>query len=589
MTFPDLLFGEGRRTVGRLERQLDREVSVVLRFRIRGSNVAAILGVLVVVSLLPTVALRSSALASEAAALELIPHSAPAGATVTAVATGFGLCPPVGSDDASPGAVVFAWDGKDELSRAGVKGNSATATFIVPDPGDLQTHRVTARCVGGGGDPTASAAFTVTALELDPGKGPPGATVSAVATGFGGCPPVGSDDASPGAVVFAWDGKDELSRVGVKGGSATTTFLVPESSALGEHQVTARCVGEGDPAAFASFSVTAPQVVNVLVPNILGMTGAQAADILRAESLLLGETSGAGDEVQSQEPKAGTAVPPQTRVNITLGTKPDLVVVPNIIERLVNDAKGELKSSGLRLGSISGQGDVVQNQSPNAGVEVPRGSAVDVTLRTSNQALVNVPDLVGRDVALVPGILAASGLVLGLSAGQGDVVRGQDPLRGTQVKPGSSVNISVESRVKPPELVLVPSLVGGSAEEARSAVGRSGLSWGNAQESEEVVESQQPEAGLLVPLGTVVTVSYRQPNPWWPTFVGLAVLLGSLLLAHHLVQRRRHRQWVRRHVHVMLQTPRDPVVTEPLDGAPPATVVRIEPRPDGGTHVLEEL
>jgi hypothetical protein len=214
---------------------------------------------------------------------------------------------------------------------------------------------------------------------------------------------------------------------------------------------------------------------------------------------------------------------------------------------------------------------------------------VDVTLRTSTPASVTVPDLIGRDLASVPGILADSGLVLGLSAGQGDVVRAQNPPRGTRVKPGSSVNISVQRRVPPEVLVPVPSLVGGSADEARSAVGRSGLSWGNTQESGEVVEGQQPAPGLLVPLGTVVTVSFREPNRWWPAFFAIAVLLGSLLLAHQLAPRRRHRRWVRRHVQVRLQAPRDPIITVPLEGAPPATVLRIEARPDSGTHVLEEL
>ena len=569
---------------------MDGEVSVVLASRTRGSkSAAAVLGVLVLMNVVPELSPRPNAYASEATALKLTPASGPAGATVTAVASGFGLCPPTGNDDASAGTVIFTWDGADELNRAVVQDDSATAAFTVPDPGPSSTHRVTARCAGDRAASPASAVFTVSGLELAPSSGPPGASVTAVATGFAGCPPGRADDASEGAVVFAWDGKDELNRAGVKGGSATTTFLVPDSAAVGEHRLTARCVGVGDTAAVAPFSVTTPKVVNVLVPNILGMTRDQAATDLDGAGLLLGQISGDGDEIQSQDPKAGVAVPPRTPVDIVLGTKPDLVVVPNIVDRRVKDAEEELASNGLRLGSISGSGDVVQNQSPNAGVQVPRGGVVDVTLRTSTPAFVTVPDLIGRDLASVPGILADSGLVLGLSAGQGDVVRAQNPPRGTRVKPGSSVNISVQRRVPPEVLVPVPSLVGGSADEARSAVGRSGLSWGNTQESGEVVEGQQPAPGLLVPLGTVVTVSFREPNRWWPAFFAIAVLLGSLLLAHQLAPRRRHRRWVRRHVQVRLQAPRDPIITVPLEGAPPATVLRIEARPDSGTHVLEEL
>lgn len=46
----------------------------------------------------------------------------------------------------------------------------------------------------------------VPTLTLDPTEGTPGTSVNAKATGYGACPPTGSDDASPGSVEFLWDG-----------------------------------------------------------------------------------------------------------------------------------------------------------------------------------------------------------------------------------------------------------------------------------------------------------------------------------------------------------------------------------------------
>jgi hypothetical protein len=66
---------------------------------------------------------------------------------------------------------------------------------------------------------TANAVGEAQSLDLDPADGPPGATVTWVAEGFGDCPP--ADDAVPGGVVaVAWDGTDELERASVSDGSA---------------------------------------------------------------------------------------------------------------------------------------------------------------------------------------------------------------------------------------------------------------------------------------------------------------------------------------------------------------------------------
>jgi hypothetical protein len=109
-------------------------------------------------------------------------------------------------------------------------------------------------------------------LSLDPADGPQGTTVTRVADGFGDCPPV--DDADPVRVVAVeWDGTDELGRASVSDdGSASSTFIVPESASLDAHRVFATCLGDAAMTEDEVFTVTPTDMVPVAVPNVVGMT-----------------------------------------------------------------------------------------------------------------------------------------------------------------------------------------------------------------------------------------------------------------------------------------------------------------------------
>jgi beta-lactam-binding protein with PASTA domain len=439
---------------------------------------------------------------------------------------------------------------------------------------------------------SSAAALQAAALTLTPGSGPPGTNVEATASGFENCPPTGNDDVGPGDVGFFWDGLDELAVVPVQKGSAATAFVVPESASLADHKVVAQCLGDERLAASAAFTVTPPVQVPVLVPELLQLSLEEARQRLEAAQLVLGQVSGSGDLVCKQEPAAGTEVQAGSVVDVAVGcVEPALVVVPNLVDKPLDQAGGDLMSVGLELGGVSGTGDIVRSQSPAVGAEVPRGTAVSVTVGPAVPALVEVPNLVGVAVGDVPALLVSGGLILGQVSGTGEVVRSQRPPPGTQVRRGTAVSVSVEAGVPVPRLIAVPNVIGRTAGEARLALAAGGLVLGNDPDGDGAIESQEPAAGTLVPAGSAVMITLGHPAPRWPVGV-LLVLLVAAVVGPRFVRGRRDRTWVRAHVRVRggaTQGPTVQIAEQPDASFQPTHVVRLEPHADRGTQVLEEV
>jgi beta-lactam-binding protein with PASTA domain len=361
---------------------------------------------------------------------------------------------------------------------------------------------------------------------------------------------------------------------------------------LADHKVVAQCLGDVRLARSAAFTVTPPVQVPVLVPELLQLSLEDARQRLDAAQLVLGQVSGSGDLVCKQEPAAGTEVQAGSVVDVAVGcVEPALVVVPNLVDKTLDQAGVDLTSVGLELGGVSGTGDIVRSQSPTVGAEVPRGTAVSVTVGPAVPVLVEVPNLVGAAVGDVPALLVSGGLVLGQVSGTGEVVRSQRPPPGTQVRRGTAVSVSVQTGVPPQRLIAVPNLIGKTAAEARSALAAGGLVLGNAPNGDGAIESQEPAAGTLVPAGSAVMITLGHPAPRWPVGV-LLVLLVAAVVGPRFVRGRRDRTWVRAHVRVRggaTQGPTVQIAEQPDASFQPTHVVRLEPHADRGTQVLEEV
>jgi len=150
-----------------------------------------------------------------------------------------------------------------------------------------------------------------------------------------------------------------------------------------------------------------------------------------------------------------------SNVNIA-AFRPDVtdVTVPNVVGLPQTAAENQITSALLAVGSISSvfsntvpAGNVV-SQSPIGGMMVAEGSPVNLTISEGPQ-LVIVPDVINDPVALAAQILGAAGLNVGGPVAVIDFsvpfgcISGQNPLPGTSVLIGSTVNLSVSSEVLP--------------------------------------------------------------------------------------------------------------------------------------------
>ncbi|MBX6762854.1 MAG: Stk1 family PASTA domain-containing Ser/Thr kinase [Rubrobacteraceae bacterium] len=164
------------------------------------------------------------------------------------------------------------------------------------------------------------------------------------------------------------------------------------------------------------------------------------------------------------------------------------------------------------------QAGKVISQSPSGGSEAVQGSTVEITVGTGPK-LVTVPDIpYGYTEDQARALLEQAGLKLGSvvshyndQIGKGGVIN-QDPKPGAQVKPGTAVNITLSAGPKPVKKVAVPDVVGKNVSEAESALIHAGLGYKLVQvESNKpagTVVDTDPKAGSKVPEGTYVTLDY---------------------------------------------------------------------------------
>ena len=133
-------------------------------------------------------------------------------------------------------------------------------------------------------------------------------------------------------------------------------------------------------------------VANTTVPNVVGMTNAEAQQALAAEDLqanfvLQGPAfPGGTKKVIGQNPAAGTVVAKGSTVSVTYVQQLQLqpkVIVPNVVGMKRADAKATLEGMGLVV-QFNGPGQpnkqVVVNQNPAAGQQVAKGTTVTMTV-----------------------------------------------------------------------------------------------------------------------------------------------------------------------------------------------------------------
>ena len=201
----------------------------------------------------------------------------------------------------------------------------------------------------------------------------------------------------------------------------------------------------------------APETVPVPA-NLVGMTEQEARAALQAAGLTVGtvnqeETDDAEPgEVLATDPASGEEVAVGSAVNLAVAVASDTVTVPSVLGRPVDDARAAIEAAGLSFGNVTREAsdqpaDTVLQTDPSGGTEVARGSTVNVVI-SSGPANVQVPNLVGQtsdeaQTALDQAGLAASAVPDVTCDDPVGTVTGQSPSAGTQVAPGTTVEISV--------------------------------------------------------------------------------------------------------------------------------------------------
>jgi serine/threonine-protein kinase len=153
--------------------------------------------------------------------------------------------------------------------------------------------------------------------------------------------------------------------------------------------------------------------------------------------------------VLSTDPAPGTVVPPNTEVSVKVSKGKAPITVPNVIGQDGNAAQQQLKALGLNVAFQQQQSDKpanqVINQSIPDGAGVEKGATIILTT-SSGPPMVAVPDVSnkGYNFDQANQILQQAGLS-GNKAFEfpGGTVKQQNPGPGTQVAPGTQVQLWV--------------------------------------------------------------------------------------------------------------------------------------------------
>ena len=194
----------------------------------------------------------------------------------------------------------------------------------------------------------------------------------------------------------------------------------------------------------------------VTVPNVVGMSQAQAEETLKAENLRVevaetfDETVEAG-KVASQTPEAGKTVKENRLVTIYISKGGEEITMPDLTGMSQQDAEEQLSKLKLKVGKLvleysdQPKGTVLK-QSIAANSKTTKGTSVDLVISKGKEiSKVTVPDVRGQSVENAKAILSGVGLKVSASASSGQVTAQSIP-SGSQVDSGSSIELTVSDR-----------------------------------------------------------------------------------------------------------------------------------------------
>ncbi|MBQ9691114.1 MAG: Stk1 family PASTA domain-containing Ser/Thr kinase, partial [Eggerthellaceae bacterium] len=199
--------------------------------------------------------------------------------------------------------------------------------------------------------------------------------------------------------------------------------------------------------------------LGIEVPDVVGMTQGEAESAIKEAGFEVGTITEEYDanvlagNVASQDPKAHSKMPADTRVNLVISKGIEQSQVPNLSGRTADEAQKALAEAGFvakfagNEESDSVAKDLIARQSPNPGDTLEKGSEVSFWVSTGSSKI-SVPNVLGMDENTAVSTLQAAGLKANVIEGTTSstyskgTVMAQDPATG-QVESGTTITLSI--------------------------------------------------------------------------------------------------------------------------------------------------
>lgn len=196
------------------------------------------------------------------------------------------------------------------------------------------------------------------------------------------------------------------------------------------------------------------------VPNVIGLLYDDAARRLATAGFEVAQGEQRFNEtspistVLAQNPPQGSRAAKGAKVTLDVSAGARRISVPLLVGLSQQSAQSAIENAGLELGEVTERESeaprgAVLESNPSTGMSVAPNARIALVV-SQGPALVQVPDLVGRDLAAARQLLAQIGLGVGgitvdtTAVGEpSGTVLGQDPMPGNDVRAGTTVNLRV--------------------------------------------------------------------------------------------------------------------------------------------------
>lgn len=208
---------------------------------------------------------------------------------------------------------------------------------------------------------------------------------------------------------------------------------------------------------------TGEEIKTTFVPNVVGMTEADAEKALAEKNLVVDSEAKYDDYVEagkviSSDPIEGSEVEEGTHIKIYVSLGTENAEVPSVEGRSLDDARRILSDSGFNVSTKEENHDTIAEgmvirQTPGVGARVAKGSTVEVTVSLGKKTeYAEVPSLYKMTEDQARQALEARGLKLGTVTSQpsdngeaAGLVIEQEYASGSQLEKGSSVRVIISS------------------------------------------------------------------------------------------------------------------------------------------------